>query len=204
MKHILCFGDSNTHGFIPYGGRYDDNTRWTRLLANNLGNDYLVIEEGLNSRTTSLEDPFSPYKNAMDYIVPCLKTHEPLDLILVMLGSNDMKSYFSPSVDKIAAGIRGLLDVMLENSEAQILLVSPIFLGDNMKESPFADTFSDEAIGISHKLGAAYEQIAREYKIHFIDAATIAEPSPKDSLHLEPEGHRQLAEAFTKKILEIL
>lgn len=204
MKHILCFGDSNTHGFIPYGGRYNDDTRWTRLLANNLGSDYLVIEEGLNSRTTSLEDPFSPYKNAMDYIVPCLKTHEPLDLIIVMLGSNDMKSYFSPSLEKIVAGIRGLLEVIFEYSEAPVLLVSPIHLGDNMKQSPFADTFTDEAIAISHKLGPAYEQVAQELGIHFMDAASIAEPSPKDSLHLEPEGHRQLAEAFTRKILEIL
>lgn len=204
MKHILCFGDSNTHGFIPFGGRYDDRTRWTRLLANNLGNDYLVIEEGLNSRTTSLEDPFSPYKNAMDYIVPCLKTHEPLDLIIVMLGSNDMKSYFSPSLKKIVSGIRGLLTVITRETPAPILLVSPIFLGDNMKASPFADTFSEEAIALSHQLGPAYCQLAKEFGCYFMDAALIAQPSPKDSLHLEPEGHQQLAEAFTKKIVEIL
>ena len=106
MKHLLCFGDSNTHGYIPGGGRYDDNTRWPRLLARNLGEDFLVYEEGLNGRTSSMEDPFKPYKNAMDYIIPCLMTHEPLDLTILMLGSNDMKQYFSPSIEKITSGLR--------------------------------------------------------------------------------------------------
>ena len=70
MKHILCYGDSNTHGYIPGGGRYDIKTRWTGILADLLGSDYRIIEEGLNGRTSSLEDPFDPYKNGMEYIVP--------------------------------------------------------------------------------------------------------------------------------------
>ena len=71
MKHILCYGDSNTHGYIPGGGRYDDDTRYTGILAKLLGSDYRIIEEGLNSRTSSFDDPFEPYKNGMDCLVPC-------------------------------------------------------------------------------------------------------------------------------------
>ena len=100
MKHILCYGDSNTHGYIPGGGRYDDDTRYTGILAKLLGSDYRIIEEGLNSRTSSFDDPFEPYKNGMDCLVPCLDSHKPLDLTILMLGSNDMKVYFSPSVEK--------------------------------------------------------------------------------------------------------
>ena len=92
MKHILCYGDSNTHGYIPGGGRYDDDTRYTGILAKLLGSDYRIIEEGLNSRTSSFDDPFEPYKNGMDCLIPCLDSHKPLDLTILMLGSNDMKS----------------------------------------------------------------------------------------------------------------
>lgn len=204
MKHILCFGDSNTHGYIPGGGRYDDNTRWTRLLAKNLGEDYLIYEEGLNGRTSSFEDPYEPYRNAMDYIVPCLRTHEPLDLTIVMLGSNDMKEYFSPSVEKIAGGLRELTLRILDVSQAPVLLVSPILLGDEMANSPFADSFPASSLAISHRLGSTLFSIAEELGVYFLDAATIANPSPRDSLHLEPEGHRQLANAFTRKVLDIL
>ena len=105
MKHILCYGDSNTHGYIPGGGRYDDDTRYTGILAKLLGSDYRIIEEGLNSRTSSFDDPFEPYKNGMDCLVPCLDSHKPLDLTILMLGSNDMKIYFSPSVEKIAGSL---------------------------------------------------------------------------------------------------
>ena len=65
MKHILCYGDSNTHGYIPSGGRYDDDTRYTGILAKLLGSDYRIIEEGLNSRTSSFDDPFEPYKKSL-------------------------------------------------------------------------------------------------------------------------------------------
>lgn len=204
MKHILCFGDSNTHGYIPGGGRYDENTRWTGLLARNLGEGYRIHEEGLNGRTTSLEDPYEPYRNAMDYIIPCLKTHEPLDLTIVMLGSNDMKKHFYPTVDKIADALRELTRIILDVSQAPVLLVSPIFLGDRMSDSPFADSFSPDSISISHRLGTALTAVAEELGVYFLDAATIADPSERDSLHLEAEGHRKLADAFTGKIREIL
>lgn len=204
MKHILCFGDSNTHGYIPGGGRYDDNTRWTSILAKNLGDGYAIHEEGLNGRTTSMDDPFKPYKNALDYIIPCLQTHEPLDLTILMLGSNDMKQYFSPSLEKIIAGLRKLLEIIMEYTDAPILLVSPILLGDKMPESPFVDSFPPSSISLSHQLGDAVYDLAKEMNVHFLNAAKIAEPSPRDSLHLEPEGHKQLAEAFTQKVLQIL
>lgn len=196
MKHILCFGDSNTHGFIPGGGRYDDDTRWTGILRQLLGADYMIIEEGLNGRTSSFDDPLEPFKNAMDYIIPCLETHKPLDLTILMLGSNDMKQRFSPSVEKIAAGIELLTRLILDVSGAPVLLVSPILLGNNIDASDFASAFSHSAIAISHELGDALKGVADRLHIPFLNAADYAEPSPKDGLHLTAEGHRALAHAF--------
>ena len=118
MKHILCYGDSNTHGYIPGGGRYDDDTRYTGILAKLLGSDYRIIEEGLNSRTSSFDDPFEPYKNGMDCLVPCLDSHKPLELTILMLGSNDMKVYFSPSAEKIGIDIWSPLYVAHPNASS--------------------------------------------------------------------------------------
>lgn len=203
MKHILCYGDSNTHGYIPGGGRYDDNTRWTRRLAALLGDDYLVLEEGLNSRTTSFDDPLAPYKNGMDYIIPCVQTHSPLALTILMLGSNDMKQRFAPSTEKIADSIHRLAKTISDISEAPVLLVSPIHLGDNMRNSEFATSFPEESIQISYELGDAYKNVADRLGIAFLDAAEYTKPSDADSLHLTPEGHDALAHAFYKKITEL-
>ena len=167
MKHILCYGDSNTHGYIPGGGRYDDDTRYTGILAKLLGSDYRIIEEGLNSRTSSFDDPFEPYKNGMDCLVPCLDSHKPLNLTILML-------------------------------------VSPIYLGDNMADSDFAASFPPSSIAISHELGGALEEVARQLDIPFLDAAKVTLPSKEDSLHLTKEGHLALAKALAKKVKEIL
>ena len=107
MKNILCFGDSNTYGLIPFGGRLDEHTRWTRVLSSLLGKDYWIHEEGLNGRTTGLDDPVWPGRNALDYLDLCLETHEPLDLTILMLGTNDLKICFSPPDpgEKNTAGI---------------------------------------------------------------------------------------------------
>ncbi|MCH5251426.1 MAG: hypothetical protein J1F22_00505 [Lachnospiraceae bacterium] len=201
MKHILCFGDSNTHGYIPGGGRYDDNTRWTKVLGKLLGPDFDIIEEGLNGRTSSFDDPLEPFKNAMDYIIPCLKTHEPLDLIILMLGSNDMKERFSPSVEKIASSLHDLTQIILEVSNTPVLLVSPILLGKNICQSVFRDSFSESAPEISRQLAGVIEKIALHLGTDFLDASLYADPSPEDGLHLTPEGHQALAKAFYNKLI---
>ncbi len=204
MKHILCFGDSNTHGFIPGGGRYDDDTRWTGILAKLLGNDYKIIEEGLNGRTSSFDDPLEPYKNGMDYIVPCLETHKPLDLTVLMLGSNDMKNRFQPTPEKIASSLHRLTKLIMEVSEAPVLLVSPILLGEGIANSDFGCSFNDESLKVSYQLADAIETVANKLGAYYINAADYANPSLEDSLHLTPEGHASLAKAFYEKIEEIL
>lgn len=203
MKHILCFGDSNTYGFNPHGGRYDDNTRWTRVLARLLGSDYLILEEGLNSRTTALDDPYEPYRNAMDYIVPCLQTHAPLDLTILMLGTNDLKEYFQPSVEKINSRLRRLTEVTLEVSLAPVLLVSPVHLGESAPGDPCAFLYPPHSVEVSHNLGPVLKQTAGELGVPFLDASDYVAPDPFDHVHLSPESHHLLAKAFAGKIKEI-
>ena len=95
-KHIVCFGDSNTHGYCAMNdGRFTEEERWTCLLQKNLGEEYLILEEGLSGRTTCFDDPLFEGLSGLNYIYPCLMSHEPVDLLVIILGTNDTKELWS-------------------------------------------------------------------------------------------------------------
>ena len=109
MKTILCYGDSNTYGLkSDLVSRYPRNVRWTGILQEKLGSEYYVIEEGLGGRTTVWDDPVEDYKNGKKYLLPCLDSHKPLDLVIIMLGTNDLKSRFSVTPFDIGASMENL------------------------------------------------------------------------------------------------
>ena len=111
MKTILCYGDSNTYGFNPANGlRYPKSVRWTGRLQELLGNNYIIIEEGCNGRTTIFDDPIDGWKNGLSYLKPCLNTHKPIDIVILMLGSNDLKSTFHASAEEISKGAKRLIE----------------------------------------------------------------------------------------------
>ena len=113
QKNILCFGDSNTHGYnSKTGGRFTVEERWTKLLQRKLGDDYYVIEEGLSGRTTSFEDPVFEGLSGLNAIYPCMMTHEPLDLVIIMLGTNDTKDRFNANGFIIGKGLERLTQIM--------------------------------------------------------------------------------------------
>ena len=152
MKNILCFGDSNTYGYIPGGyGRYEYGVRWTSILAEKLRNDDCrILEEGLCGRTTVFEDK-SRYNRCGTSMLPAIiETHNPIDVVVVMLGTNDCKAEFSPSVEKIGNGIKKIISQVKENERnAKILLISPILLGESVWMDGFDPEFSKESVEIS-------------------------------------------------------
>lgn len=203
-KRILCFGDSNTWGCVPGNDhrlRYSPQERWTGILQSLLGNDYEIIEEGLNGRTTCLDDPKPGRedKNGLTYLIPCLKSQSPLDIIILSLGTNDMKQRFNQSSQDIGKNILKLIQVIrdINNYEAgdipKIILLSP----PNIDETnPLA---AENYIGASNKskeLGAVFQKIASENNLELIDLSQIVNPSSIDGLHLEKEGHLKIAEAL--------
>lgn len=214
MKNILCYGDSNTYGMNPKDGhRYDYSIRWTGVLQNLLGRDYRVIEEGLNSRTTVLDDPYGILRNGKTYLTPCIESHYPLDLIIIMLGSNDMKErYHVPACD-IAKGV-GILAKMalditkeksLTNISSKVLLVSPMHISEAIITSGMGESFGNmRACEISRQLASNYQEVAKNLGIDFMDAAKVTEPSEIDGLHLSEDGHKTLGEAFARRCVEIL
>ncbi len=200
MKTVLCYGDSNTYGYIPETGmRYPKDVRYPGVLQVLLGDDYSVIEEGCNGRTTTHDDPVDGWKNGLDYLRPCLNSHKPVDIVILMLGSNDLKITFHLTAAQIAEGAGELVDVIqtftLEKQGyvPKIILVSPPEIGPGIASSPFYGAFSEDAVDESRKFSAYYKSVADSRGCIFFDAASYICPSEFDSLHLTPEAHSILA-----------
>jgi lysophospholipase L1-like esterase len=141
-KVVLCYGDSITWGYNPANrNRMTGNERWTGVLGNGLGNDYTVIEEGLNGKTTVWDDPLNGvYKNGLKYLIPCLDSHRPIDLCILLLGINDLKKRFSLSGVEIARGIMVLIEV-IKKSETGLGGLKPKILILTPPYNPFEEFF---------------------------------------------------------------
>jgi lysophospholipase L1-like esterase len=208
MKVILCYGDSNTWGFDPVTqDRYPPAVRWTGVLAHELGPGYRVIEEGLSGRTTVWDDPVEGrHKNGESYLLPCLESHQPLDLVVLMLGTNDLKKRFSVSAYDIAASAGVLVSIIqksaagIEGRAPQILLAAPAPVG---KLTEFAEMFED-ALEKSRKLSEHYRRTAAECGCEFLDAGEVIVSSDLDGIHLEAGQHLKLGKAIAQRVREIL
>ena len=207
MKTVLCYGDSNTYGYVPETGmRYPRDVRYPGRLQILLGDEYAVIEEGCNGRTTIYDDPIDGWKNGLDYLRPCLNSHKPIDIVILMLGSNDLKQTFHLTAEQIAENAGVLVDVIKEfTAEKQgfvpkIILVSPPEIGTGIKTSPFYGAFSEEAVSESKRFSENYKKVADSKGCIFFNAAQYIYPSKVDSLHLTVEGHKVLAEELCKVV----
>ena len=207
MKEILCFGDSNTWGWNPDDEeRFDRDTRWTGILQNLLGNGYRIIEEGLNGRTTVWEDPIELHKKGSDHLLFLLETHRPFDLIMIMLGVNDLKARFSVTAYDIAQSIGTLIAIAQKSNAGRegkppaILVMAPPPLG---KLSEFAEEFSG-GTEKSRNLGRRYREVAEEYGVAFFDTSTVIKTSDIDGVHLEKEAHAALGEAVANLVREMM
>lgn len=207
-KRIVCFGDSNTWGYHAIEGtRYADDIRWTGRLQALLGDGYTVIEEGLNGRTTVWDDPVENHMAGITYLWPCMESHSPFDLLIVMLGSNDAKYRFGVKARSIADGAGRLVEMAQkcsfgrENQPPKVLLVSPI----RMVQNPVFDyLFGAEGEEKSNGFSAEFKAVAERLGCYFLDAAEFADPCEADGLHLDAEGHAKLARAMFDAVQRIL
>lgn len=199
MKQILCFGDSNTYGLIPATkDRYDWNTRWTGILSKKIEkNGYRVVEEGLCGRTTIFEDATRKGRKGADLLPIILETHKPIDTVVLMLGTNDCKTAYGATAEKIGSGIELLIKQIKDSDpDINIILVSPIELGEGVWEEGFDTEFNENSVEVSKQLPEVYRKIAEKYDADFVAASEYARPSSADREHLNEFGHRKLAEAI--------
>lgn len=211
-KRILCYGDSNTWGYIPLTGeRYDSATRWTQVLARELGEGYAVIEDGLGGRTTVFDDPHVPCRNGREGLPYALLTARPLDLVIVMLGTNDLPHTnafgYSRGVSELVHRILNAGVFYKDSSKVfrdvpRVLLVSPIRLHPEidriMPESGYRGKYPE-----SCRFAEFTRQVAESYSIPWLDAAQYALPSDADGVHMLPEGHQALGKALAQKLREL-
>lgn len=211
MKTVLCFGDSNTWGFrpdsitAPYPVRHEPQVRWTGVLARELGPEWRVIEEGQNGRTTVHDDPLHTARNGKTYLPACLESHKPLDAVVLMLGTNDLKAYFNMPPGEIAAGAAVLARMILGsdagpgNRAPKLLLVCPPAIGD-LSHLPDLAAKIPEGSSRSRAFPRHYSSVAAALGCAFLDSQEIVRPSPLDGIHLEAEDHGRLGLAIAKAV----
>lgn len=203
---ILCYGDSNTWGDNPhlFGLRYSRNVRWPGVLQKALGEKYLIIEEGLGGRTTALDDPKSEGRNGKTTLIPCLEKHNPVDIVILMLGTNDLKERFNQTPQDIAKNIEDLVNIIQKvgkdsaGNSPEIVLLSPAYIGEQAGKD-FLD-----GVKKSKQLASLYKEIAEKYSCQFIDIGKLVQSSKRDGLHLDPDAHQEIAKVLTQRILQML
>lgn len=206
MKSILCYGDSNTYGYNPSTKlRYNGEERWTGILGKQLGPGFHVIEEGLNGRTTVWDDPIEEYKSGKNYLIPCLESHAPIDLVILWLGTNDLKKRFSLSAHDISLGVSTLITMIqksntgIEGLSPDILLLSPTPLGVLDEYAQMFEGGKEK----SEKLTEYYSKLANEFKCEFINTSEYISTSLSDGLHFDKEDHKILGQTIADKVQQL-
>ncbi|HHO68411.1 MAG TPA: hypothetical protein ENK12_05195 [Gammaproteobacteria bacterium] len=206
MKTLLCYGDSNTWGYIPgSGARLAHGRRWPDILQARLGPGFRVIDEGLSGRFTRHDDPAGrPGRNGAELLMPLLESHAPLDLVILMLGTNDVLHLPGVDARDAAAGAEELVRQIDSSSAGHaggapgVLLVSPPRIG---RLAPQLAPACAGDPGQAARFPAHFAAVAERRRCAFLDAARVVEPSPLDGVHLDEAGHAALAAALAELIL---
>ena len=207
MKNILCFGDSNTWGYEPLvARRYPADVRWPGVLQNSLGDGFRVIEEGLNGRTNVTNEEERPIRSGLEVLPVLLESHRPLDLVVIMLGTNDLNHDFDLSAGQIADGARQVCRSVIDceylaDDPPQILLISPTHVEAVTVEEE--DLFIG-AIEKSRELAEHYQAVADDLGIHFLDASKIVVKTDLDGVHWDAEQHKAFGESLSGTIQKII
>lgn len=210
MKTILCFGDSLTWGYDAVGpGRHAYEDRWPSVLQERLGSTAYVVAEGLNGRTTAYDDWVAGAdRNGARLLPTLLTTHAPLDLVIIMLGANDMKPFVCGRAIGAKQGMERLVDIVrghdypLDSPPPAVLLVAPPPLCET-GNADFAAMF-DRGIEESRKLAPLYARVAEEAGCGFFDAGTVARTTPLDGVHLDAENTRAVGAALVPAVRSLL
>lgn len=207
-KRIVCFGDSNTWGYNPYtDGRFSEDIRWTCILQKELGHNYTVLEEGLCGRTTVFSDPLNENMSGFEYIYTALMTCNPVDILIVMLGTNDTKQRFNATAKNITDGLIRLINkaktIPAWTGKPNIIIISPVPIDKDCYTAIFAGEMGSECSEKSYALSKLYKQAAKDLNCGFIDAKDYAKVNTMDYMHIDENGHINLGKAVAKYILDL-
>lgn len=206
MRTILCYGDSNTWGYqLSTGERFPADVRWTGVLKRELGEGYSILEEGLNGRTTIWDDLVYEHRNGKTYLLPCLESRRPLDLVIILLGLNDLKWRLARSASDIAEGAGVLVDLVQRSgtgsggSAPQVLLLAPPPVG---ALTELREMFAG-AKQASRQFPFHFGRIARERRCAFLDTSEVIVSSDRDGIHLEAGEQAKLGNAVALLVQQL-
>ena len=207
VKTVLCYGDSNTWGADPATrGRFAPDVRWPGVLQRELGQEYRIIEEGLNGRTTVRDDAIEPHRNGRTYLYPCLETHQPLEMVIIMLGTNDLKVRFNANASDIAQGAASLGQIARQTatnakgeSPVVLLMAPPVTTQLTQYDLMFTGAYEK-----SRLFGEYYQRAAAWYGLESFDSGSIVVSSDLDGIHFEAAEHRKLGIAVAAEVRRLL
>lgn len=202
MKTILCYGDSLTWGYSADGsGRHAYEDRWPSVLSAGLGDGFNVVAEGLNGRTTAYDDHLADCdRNGARLLPTILQSHYPLDLVIIMLGANDMKPFICGRAIGAKQGMERLVEIVanhaygFDSKAPNVIVVAPPALCPT-KDADF-DAMFDGGVAESRKLAALYAEVADAAGCTFFDAGSVARTTPLDGVHLDVANTRAIGEAL--------
>lgn len=216
-KHILCYGDSNTWGCIGRwfettvpSERYDEAHRWPCILQAELGEGFEIISEGLGGRTTIYTSRGESWKNGEPYLLPCLHSHRPLDLVILMLGTNDLHDDIQPTPEHLGDGITRLIDIIQGDAKSgtgfvppKVMVLAPVEIRRSHPDGRvgvYDRMRGDTGRALSLAFPEVYARIAEEKGCYFLNAAAYAEPGEADGVHFTPDSHIRLGKAVAEYI----
>lgn len=206
MKKVLCFGDSNTYGFVPEKcTRYDKNTRWTGVLQALCGSDFSIIEGGCNNRTAFVDNPAGAEQTGYK-ILPEYFTKDYFDIVVLAIGINDLQLFFRPTLEEFEQGIEKLIKITKDLSpNAKIILVCPSKLDlAGIKSGVFSFQFDKISVEKSYHLPQIYKKLAEKHACKLVDLNEIVKVSPLDGLHFSAESHKKIAENLYKNLKQTI
>jgi lysophospholipase L1-like esterase len=203
----VCYGDSNTWGYAPgTGERYPLEQRWTTVMQRELGAEYHVISEGLSGRNAIWDNPYDEYLNGRPYLIPCLRSHAPVDVVAIMLGTNDVLMALDLTADEVAGGVGTLVRVARsslsgpDGAPPLVLVVAP---------PPVVAMASWDEAGRrraerSRGFGTAFRTMTEGQRCGFLDAGAVISSSPLDGVHFDMEALEPLGTAVAKSVRTLL
>ena len=204
MKKILCYGDSNTFGYNPKnGGRYDEKSRWSAILKENLSNNFQIIEEGLNNRTGFAESPDGFKYSGSKHLSYLLDELSDIEILILAIGTNDFQFRYNISEKIIEEKLSELLNKTIDK-KIKTIVISPVELQENILKSNFSFLFNEDSINKSKKLIKTYEKVSFDKNCAYLNFNRSIKPSSYDGLHYEKEAHLLIAQKLSEVIFNLI
>ncbi len=213
MKTILAYGDSITYGYDPIdAGRLAYEDRWPTALEQGLGGAARVIAEGLGGRTTVHDDWYADAdRNGARVLPTLLSSHGPLDMVIIMLGTNDLKPFHGRTALEASYGVRRLVQIVRGHAAAEgemvpkiIIMAPPELCATNVHPEMMVHFGEDDAIAASKGFAEMYKRRADEEGVGYFNAASVAKAHPADGVHLDGPNTRAIGTGLVPLVKQML